>query len=242
MQLPPSKLPGTGTTIFTVMSQLAVEHQAINLSQGFPDFDAPSGLLDRVSHYLNHGANQYAPMAGLPALREAVAAKIHRLYGCSVSPDTEITISSGATVALYSAIQAFVQPGDEVIVFDPAYDSYDPAVKLAGGRCRHVPMQGTAFTVDWDQVRDTISARTRMIILNTPHNPTGSILTEVDMRALADCVQDTDILLLGDEVYEHIIFDGESHQSLLLYDDLAARSLVVSSFGKTYHATGWKMG
>lgn len=242
MQLPPSKLPGTGTTIFTVMSQLALEHGAINLSQGFPDFEAPKGLLDRVSHYLNSGANQYAPMAGLPALREGLAEKILGLYGRKVDPDAEITVTSGATVALYTAIQTFVQPRDEVIVFDPAYDSYDPAVALAGGRCIHLPLQGPDFTVDWDRVRDAISPKTRLIILNTPHNPTGSILKHADMRALSDCVEGTDILLLGDEVYEHIIFDGEVHESLLRHEDLAERSLVVSSFGKTYHATGWKIG
>ena len=242
MHLPPSKLPGTGTTIFTVMSQLAAEYDAINLSQGFPDFSAPRELLDRVTHHLNGGLNQYAPMAGLPALRHAIASKVQRVYGCQVDPETEVTVTSGATAALYCAIQAMVNSGDEVIMFDPAYDSYDPAVRLAGGVSVHLPMQGDQFAIDWDQVRDKVNPRTRMIILNSPHNPTGSILTQKDMDALAEIVRDSDILILGDEVYEHIIFDGHSHQSLLRHEQLAERSLVVSSFGKTYHATGWKVG
>ena len=237
-----SKLPDVGTTIFTVMSQLAGECGAINLSQGFPDFPAPAGLLDRVSHHLRAGNNQYAPMAGLPELRERIASKTEALYGRATDPDAEVTITSGATEALFSAIEAFVHPHDEVIVFDPAYDSYDPAIRLAGGRPIHIPMRSPDFEVDWDAVRTAVNPRTRMIVLNTPHNPTGAVLDRDDMQALTDIVRDTDILLLGDEVYEHIIFDGREHQSLLRSSELAERSLVVSSFGKTYHATGWKIG
>jgi methionine aminotransferase len=240
--LTPSKLPDVGTTIFTVMSQLALDCGAINLSQGFPDFPAPAGLVERVARHLRAGHNQYAPMAGLPALREAIAAKTAALYGRSTDPETEVTVTSGATEALFSAIMAFVHPGDEVVVFDPAYDSYDPAIRLAGGRAIHVPLRGGDFSMDWDRVADTLSERTRMIVLNTPHNPTGAVLGDSDMAALADILGDRDIVLLGDEVYEHIIFDGRAHASLLRYPDLARRSLVVSSFGKTFHITGWKIG
>lgn len=237
-----SKLPDVGTTIFTVMSQLAAEHGAVNLSQGFPDFSAPTELLERVSHHLNAGHNQYAPMSGVPELREAIAVKIARLYGRRVDPVTEVTVTSGATEALFCAIQAFVHPGDEVIVFDPAYDSYEPAVRLAGGHTLHIPLVPPAFSVDWQRVRDALTARTRMIILNSPHNPTGATLAAADLQTLAEIVRDRPLVILGDEVYEHIIFDNLRHESLLRVDELAARSLVVSSFGKTYHATGWKIG
>jgi methionine aminotransferase len=237
-----SKLPDVGTTIFTVMSQLAAEHGAINLSQGFPDFPAPAGLLDRVSHHLQAGHNQYAPMSGLPALRVQIARKTLALYGRSVDPDTEVTVTSGATEALFCAIQAIVQPGDEVLCLDPAYDSYDPAIRLAGGRPVHVPLRQPDFGVDWERVQAAMTPRTRLLILNSPHNPTGAVLSAADMAALAALVRDSRILLLGDEVYEHIIFDGRRHESLLRYPELAERSLVVSSFGKTYHATGWKIG
>ncbi len=237
-----SKLPDVGTTIFTVMSALAAECGALNLSQGFPDFPVPAGLLDRVIHHLRAGHNQYAPMAGLPALRVQVALKVESLYGRRTDPDTEVTITSGATAALYTAIQAVVGPGDEVLCFDPAYDCYDPAVRLAGGRPVHLALRAPGFTVDWDQVRDALTPRTRLIILNSPHNPTGSVLTAGDLAALGELVRDTRILLLGDEVYEHIIFDGRRHESLHRYPELRARSFVVSSFGKTYHATGWKTG
>jgi methionine aminotransferase len=242
MKLPDSKLPDQGTTIFTVMSNLANEHDAINLSQGFPDFDAPEGLLERVEHHLRAGRNQYAPMAGAPELRQQIALKTARLYGCSIDAESEVTVTSGATVALFSAIEAFVQAGDEVIVFDPAYDSYDPAIRLAGGRPVHIPLVIPDFHVDWDRVAKTINPKTRMIVLNTPHNPTGAVLNEQDMQILRELVADTDIILLGDEVYEHIIFDGRQHQSLLRHPELAERSIVVSSFGKTFHMTGWKIG
>ncbi|MFW2405659.1 MAG: pyridoxal phosphate-dependent aminotransferase [Gammaproteobacteria bacterium] len=242
MQTPSSKLPGLGTTIFTVMSQLAADCGAINLSQGFPDFEPPEALLDRVRHHLRAGRNQYAPMAGVPELRRQIAAKTERMYARRTDADTEVTVTSGATEALYTAITAFTHPGDEVIVFDPAYDSYDPAITLAGGRAIHIPLLAPDFRIDWNRVADAINARTRMIVLNTPHNPTGSVLDDADMRALASLVEPTDILLLGDEVYEHIIFDGRTHASLLRYPELANRSLVVSSFGKTFHMTGWKIG
>ncbi len=237
-----SKLPDVGTTIFTVMSQLATEHGAINLSQGFPDFPAPAGLLDRVSHHLRAGHNQYAPMGGLPALRAQIAHKTLALYGRSVDPDSEVTVTSGATEALFCAIEAVVRPGDEVLCLDPAYDSYDPAIRLAGGHAVHIPLRQPEFSVDWDRVRSAITPRTRLLILNSPHNPTGAVLSAEDMAVLTELVRGTRLLLLGDEVYEHIIFDDRRHESLLRYLELAERSLVVSSFGKTYHATGWKIG
>ena len=242
----PSKLPNVGTTIFTVMSQLAAECDAINLSQGFPSFDPPAALLERVSFYLNQGANQYAPMPGVPALRQAITEKVAVLYGRNIDCETDVTVCTGATEGLFSAVQAAVRPGDEVIVFDPAYDSYEPAVSLAGGHTRHIPLlisdNGADFAVDWQQLRDTVNDRTRLIILNFPHNPTGAILSAGDLDTLADILRGTDILLLSDEVYEHIVFDGVSHQSLLRHDELWQRSFVISSFGKTYHATGWKVG
>lgn len=241
-----SKLPNVGTTIFEVMTQLSNAEGAINLSQGFPSFDPPQGLLERVQHYLANGANQYAPMPGVPALREAIAEKVERLYGRSVSTDAEITVSDGATEGLFSTIHAVVRPGDEVIVFDPAYDSYEPAVDLAGGTTRHLPLVRTEsrpdFHIDWQQLKDAMSAKTRLIILNFPHNPTGAILRAEDLDRLAEVVRDTDVYLLSDEVYEHIVFDGEKHLSLLMHDELWQRSFVVSSFGKTYHCTGWKVG
>lgn len=237
-----SKLPDVGTTIFTVMSQLADECDAINLSQGFPDFAAPDALLERVTHHLRVGHNQYAPMSGIAELRLQIAAKTRQLYGHAVDPDTEVTVTSGATEALFSAIEAFVHSGDQVIVFDPAYDAYDPAIRLAGGQAIHIPMLAPKFEIDWNRVADAICDKTRMIILNTPHNPTGSVLDSEDMRSLAHLVRDTDIVLLGDEVYEHIIFDGRAHESLLRSPELSRRSLVISSFGKTNHATGWKIG
>jgi methionine aminotransferase len=237
-----SKLPDVGTTIFTVMSELAADCGAINLSQGFPDFSAPPELLERVAHHLRAGHNQYAPMPGVPELREQIALKTERLYGRRTDPVTGITVTSGATEALFCAIQAFVGPGDEVIVFDPAYDSYEPATRLAGGRTVHVPLLAPAFSVDWQRVRNALTPRTRMIVLNSPHNPTGAVLSAADLDTLAEIVRDRPIVLLGDEVYEHIIFDGLRHESLLRHPELAERSLVVSSFGKTYHATGWKIG
>jgi methionine aminotransferase len=237
-----SKLPDVGTTIFTVMSQLAAECDAINLSQGFPYFSAPAALLERVSVHLRAGDNQYAPMSGVPVLLQQIADKTERLYGRRTDPETEVTVTSGATEALFCAVQAFVHAGDEVIVFDPAYDSYEPAVRLAGGHTVHVPLAPPTFSVDWERVRSALTPRTRMIILNSPHNPTGAVLDATDMAALAETLGERPVIVLSDEVYEHIIFDGRRHESLLRYPQLAARSLVVSSFGKTYHATGWKIG
>ena len=241
-EVPPSKLPRVGTTIFSVMSQLAAEHGALNLSQGFPDFDGPQALLDRVTHHLNQGRNQYAPMTGVPALRQAIAASVAASYGRQVDPDTEVTVTSGATEALFCAIQALVRTGDEVIVFDPAYDSYEPAVELAGGRCVRLPLAGPEFRPDWQQVRDHINPRTRLLIVNTPHNPTGSIWSADDLQELEQLVVAHGLWVLSDEVYEHIVFDGKVHQSMHRSAALAERSLVVSSFGKTYHVTGWKLG
>jgi methionine aminotransferase len=235
-----------GTTIFTVMSQLALDCNAINLSQGFPSFEPPDDLLSLIEHYLRSGANQYAPMPGVPALRAAIAAKVAGLYGRSADADTEITVCDGATEGLFSSIQAIVRPGDDVIVFDPAYDSYEPAITLAGGRTVHIPLtsagDGFDFHIDWQRLADTVSEKTRLIVLNFPQNPIGSILAAADLDSLAESVRDTEILLLSDEVYEHIVFDGARHQSMLMHDELWQRSLVISSFGKTYHATGWKVG
>jgi methionine transaminase len=241
-----SKLPDVGTTIFAVMSQLAQECNAINLSQGFPSFDPDPELLRLIDHYLHAGANQYAPMPGVPPLRRAIAAKVERLYGRPVDENTEVTVCTGATEGLFSAIQALVRAGDEVIVFDPAYDSYEPAVTLAGGLVRHIPLAAsgsdTAFRIDWERLADTLNERTRLIILNFPQNPTGAVLSPDDLDRLAETMRDSPAYLLSDEVYEHIIFDGVAHQSLLRHDELWRRSLVLSSFGKTYHATGWKVG
>ena len=236
-----SKLPHVGTTIFTIMSKLAAETGAINLSQGYPDFDGPRELLDRVSHYLRSGYNQYPPMAGIAPLREAIAGKVASLYGLAPDSETEVTVTSGATEALFCAINAVIRPGDEALVFDPCYDSYEPAVTLAGGACRHVPLSAPDFRVDWDRVRDAVRPNTRLIIINTPHNPTGATWDESDIDALRAVVAERDLYLLADEVYEHIVFDGRRHVGLARYPDLFARSFVVSSFGKTYHVTGWKV-
>jgi methionine aminotransferase len=237
-----SKLPDVGTTIFTVMSKLALEHGAINLSQGFPDFDGPPELLARAVHHLTHGHNQYAPMPGVPALREQIVRKVAALYGRNVDMEAEVTVTAGATEAIFCAITAVVRPGDEVIVFDPAYDCYEPAVTLAGGVTVHVPLVLPAFVPDWDRVRDAVTQRTRLLIINTPHNPTGSIWRAADMEALCDLARDHRFYVVGDEVYEHIVFDGARHESLLRFPELYARSFVVSSFGKTFHTTGWKTG
>lgn len=236
-----SKLPTVGTTIFTVMSRLAAECGAINLSQGFPDFEADRALFDAVHRAMLAGRNQYAPMAGMPELRQGVADKVAALYGARYDVEEEVTITAGATQAIFTAIAAFVRPGDEVIVFEPVYDSYVPAVETVGGRAVYSRLSFPDYRPDWDHVRTLIGPRTRMIIVNTPHNPSGSLLTAGDMAALCELVRDTDIVVLGDEVYEHICFEGE-HQSLCRHPELAARSLVVSSFGKTYHITGWKIG
>jgi methionine aminotransferase len=240
--LPESKLPRVGTTIFTVMSRLAAECGAINLSQGFPDFDPPRRLVDLVGEAMRCGRNQYAPMAGAPELLEAISAKVRDLYGCDVDAESGVTVTSGATEALFAAIHSVVRPGDEVILLEPAYDSYEPAVELAGGRALRIPLLRPGFTVDWERVRATLSSRTRLVIVNSPHNPTGAILAPSDLDALAGMLDRSDAFLLADEVYEHMVFDGRAHASLLTRPQLAARSFVVSSFGKTFHCTGWKVG
>ena len=236
-----SKLPDVGTTIFTVMSKMAQEHGAINLSQGFPDFDCPERLKDLVSHYLNDRRNQYPPMAGIPALRQAISRKVDTLYGFAADHETEVTVTSGATEALFDAVQASVQAGDEVIMFDPAYDSYEPAILMAGGIPVRVPLQLPDYSIDWNRVADSLTSRTRLIIINTPHNPCGVTLAPSDLDALAELIKDTAILVLSDEVYEHMVFDGEQHLSVLSHPLLRERSFAVFSFGKTYHATAWKL-
>ncbi|GAB2791757.1 pyridoxal phosphate-dependent aminotransferase [Dyella kyungheensis] len=237
-----TKLPKVGTTIFTVMSQLAVEHKAVNLGQGFPDFEPPQPLRDAITRAMAEGRNQYAPGIGLQPLREQIALKTERLYGHKLDPNTEITVTSGATEALFAAIAAVVRAGDEVIVFDPAYDSYEPAIELQGARAVHIPLQAPSFGIDWQRVRDAVTPKTRMILINSPHNPTGAVLSAADLDELAAIVRDTEIVVLSDEVYEHIVYDGAQHESVLRHAELAARSFVVSSFGKTYHCTGWKLG
>ena len=237
-----SKLPRVGTTIFTQMSQLSSAHAAINLGQGFPDFEVPPFLLDALARAMRVGHNQYAPMSGVPELREAIAAKIAELYGRRVDADAEITVTSGATEAIFCAVQAVVHAGDEVIVLDPCYDSYEPAIELAGARAVHVPLVEPDFHVDWQRVRAAITPRTRMLIVNSPNNPTGAVFSAADLDALAEVLRDTAVIVLSDEVYEHIVFDAAAHQSVLRHPELAARSFVVSSFGKTYHCTGWKLG
>lgn len=224
------------------MSALATEHNAVNLSQGFPDFEVSRELIDRVYHYMREGFNQYAPMPGVPELREAIAAKVESMYGRKYNVQEEITVMPGATPALYSAITAVIRPGDEVIVFDPAYDSYRPAVELCGGVTVAAPLTSSTFAPDWGLVRSMVNERTKLIVINTPHNPTGTVWSESDMRELIAIVRDTDILILSDEVYEHIIFDGLEHQSVIRFSELAERSFAVFSFGKTFHATGWKTG
>ncbi|MBD8602366.1 pyridoxal phosphate-dependent aminotransferase [Pseudomonas sp. CFBP 8771] len=237
-----SKLPNVGTTIFTTMSQLAAQTGALNLSQGFPDFDGPPALLEAVGRHVLAGHNQYSPMTGLPALREQVAIKVERLYRRTVNAETEITITPGATQAIFCAIQAVIRPGDEVIVFDPCYDSYEPSVELAGGTCVHVQLDAENFTIDWQRLSDAITARTRMIIINTPHNPSGALISAAELDRLAALIADRDIYILSDEVYEHLVFDGVAHASVLAHERLYERAFVVSSFGKTYHVTGWKTG
>ncbi len=237
-----TKLPKVGTTIFTVMSQLAAEHGAVNLGQGFPDFAVPQRLVDELADAMRAGHNQYAPMTGVPVLRQAIAAKVLRCYGAEVNADTEITVTSGATEAIFNAIHAVVRPGEEVIVLDPAYDCYEPAIDLAGAKAVHVALDPRTFAVDWQKVQDAITPRTRLLMINSPHNPSGAMLGEDDLRQLAGILRGTDIFLVSDEVYEHIVFDGRRHESVLRYPELAARAFVISSFGKTYHCTGWKIG
>lgn len=237
-----SKLPNVGTTIFTRMSQLAADVGAINLSQGFPDFDGPQALREAVARHVMEGRNQYSPMTGLPALRQQVAAKLARSYGVQRDADSEITITPGATEAIFCAVQALIHPGDEAIVLDPCYDSYEPSVELAGGRCVHVPLALPDFAVDWQRLADAITPRTRLIFLNSPHNPSGALLTCADLDKLAELIRGRDIHVISDEVYEHLIYDGQRHASVLAHDELYQRAFVVSSFGKTYHVTGWKTG
>lgn len=237
-----SKLPGVGVTIFTVMSRLAAEHGAINLSQGFPDFEVDDDLIGLVHRHMREGRNQYAPMQGVMALRERIAEKTRVLYGAVYDPATEITVTSGATEALFAAIASVVRPGDEVIVFEPAYDSYVPAITLAGGSPVYCRLRHPGYSIDWDEVKDAITPRTRLVVINSPHNPAGSVLSASDLDALADVVAGAGVMVLSDEVYEHIIFDGACHESMARRPELAARSFVVSSFGKTYHTTGWKVG
>lgn len=236
-----TKLPKVGTTIFSVMSQLAMEHKAVNLGQGFPDFEPPEALREAVARAMAEGRNQYAPGIGTQPLREQIALKTERLYGHRVDANTEITVTSGATEAIFAAIAAIVRAGDEVIVFDPAYDCYEPAIELQGARTVHIPLTVPAFAIDWQRVRDAVTAKTRMILINSPHNPSGAVLSAADLDELAAIVRDTGIVVLSDEVYEHIVY-GAPHQSVLRHAELAARSIVVSSFGKTYHCTGWKVG
>ena len=236
-----SKLPDIGTTIFTVMSRMAQEYGAINLSQGFPDFDCPPRLRELVSFYLNDRKNQYPPMTGIPQLREQIAAKVRSLYGVIADMDQEVTVTSGGTEALFDAIQATVSTGDEVIVFDPAYDSYGPGIALAGGVTVHIPLSLPDFRIDWNLVKERINERTRMIIINTPHNPSGAIMSRQDIDTLAELTRNREIYVLSDEVYEHMVFDGGVHESVLRHEELRQRSFAVFSFGKTYHATGWKL-
>lgn len=236
------RLPSVGTTIFTVMSRLAAERGAINLSQGFPDFDCDPALVDAVAGHMRAGRNQYAPMQGVLPLREAIAGMYEALHGRRYDPETEITVTSGGTEALFDAVAAVLHPGDEAIVLAPCYDSYVPAIELNGGVPVVVPLEYPDYAIDWDAVRTAVTPRTRLLILNSPHNPAGAVLDAADIGALHALTEGTRIAIVGDEVYEHIIFDGAQHESLAKYPALAARSFVVGSFGKTYHVTGWKVG
>jgi methionine aminotransferase len=237
-----SRLPDVGTSIFTVMSKMALDYGAINLSQGFPDFMIDEKIISLVHKYMLEGHNQYAPMPGTPALRNSIAEVILKTYGRRVDPDTQITITSGATESTYSVIAALIAPGDEVIIFDPSYDSYNPAVRLNGGVPVHINLNAGDFSIDWPTVRSKINKRTRMIIINTPHNPSGAVLHEHDLEELEKIALEHGLLVLSDEVYERLIYDGLTHQSILRYPGLAEQSLAVFSFGKTFHATGWKVG
>jgi methionine transaminase len=237
-----SKMPKQETSIFAVMSALALEHKAINLSQGFPDFDLSAQLIDLVHKYMKKGKNQYAPMTGIPELREQISWKVESLYGAKYDFQKEINITAGATQALHTAIAATINEGDEVIVFEPAYDSYVPVVKMHGGIVKFAQLKLPDYHIDWDEVKKLITSRTRMIIINSPHNPTGSILYEADLKMLDKLTRNTDIIILSDEVYEHLIYDNIQHESICRYSELIQRSYVVVSFGKTFHATGWKLG
>ncbi|WP_395648626.1 pyridoxal phosphate-dependent aminotransferase [Thermomonas sp.] len=237
-----TKLPKVGTTIFTVMSQLAAQHGAVNLGQGFPDFPVPARLVEALTRAMQAGHNQYSMMTGIPALRQAIASKTARCYDWMPDVDAEITVTSGATEAIFNAIHAVVRAGEEVIVLDPCYDCYEPAIELAGATAVHVALNPQTFAPDWDAVRAAITPRTRMLMINSPHNPSGAMFSAADMQALIALLDGTDIILLSDEVYEHIVFDGARHESALLYPQLRQRAFVISSFGKTYHCTGWKLG
>ncbi len=243
-----SKMPNIETSIFTEMSVMANQHQAINLSQGFPEFDTPAFLKDKINQAISEGRNQYSPSNGLPELLTQIADMVHRQYQTHLTDEQKlnglnnVTITSGATEALWVAIQALVRPNDEVIIFDPAYDSYEPAIELAGGTCRHITLDTPSYAINWSQVEQSINAKTRAIIVNSPHNPTGSILSESDLNTLQGLVEKYDLYVISDEVYEHMTFDGLRHESVLRYPELFQRAFVVSSFGKTFHCTGWKMG
>ncbi|HEX5001173.1 MAG TPA: methionine aminotransferase [Bacteroidia bacterium] len=237
-----TKLHKTGTTIFTVMSALAAEHKAINLSQGFPDFKVAPDLIALIAKNFKAGHNQYAPMAGVPGLREQIASKMKSLYSANYDPETEVTVTAGGTQAIYSAISAIIREGDEVIVFEPAYDCYVPAIELNGGIPVHIQLKTPDYHIDWNEVKKMVNQRTRMIIINTPHNPTGAVLSARDMAQLEKLTVNTDIVIVSDEVYEHVVFDGYEHQSIARFPKLAERSFIIFSFGKTYHATGWKVG
>lgn len=237
-----TKFPSVKTTIFSQMSQLASEHEALNLSQGFPDFDCHKTLIKEVDKAMHKGLNQYAPMAGVLALRERISALESRFYSADYNPESEITITAGATQALFTAILSIVRPGDEVIIFDPSYDCYAPAVDLAGGDCKHIPLQAPDYSIPWDAVKKFITQNTKLIIINTPHNPSGSIMSAADLEKLQRLVAGTDVIILSDEVYEHIVYDGYEHQSIARFPQLAERSFIVRSFGKSFHTTGWKVG
>jgi methionine aminotransferase len=237
-----SKLPEVGLTIFSEMTNLALRHGAINLSQGFPDFDTHAELKDLVDKHIRRGQNQYAPMQGVGALRERIAEKVRDMYGAGYNPESEITITTGGTEAIYAAITAVVHPGDEVILFEPAYDCYAPIIRLSGGRPVYAKLEFPSYRVDWESFRRLLSPKTRLVLLNFPHNPTGAVLSAEDLAVLADILRPTAALILSDEVYEHIVFDGRSHQGMSRHPELRERSFVVSSFAKTYHTTGWKIG
>jgi methionine aminotransferase len=237
-----SKLPDTGTTIFSVMSSMAAEYGAINLSQGFPNYSSQPRLFELVKKYMDGGYNQYALMQGALPLREAIAVKVRKCHSRSIDPETEVCITAGATQAVYTAIQAVVHPGDDVIVFDPAFDIYVPSVQLAGGRAVRIPLSPPRFGIDWQRVRDAITPRTKAVILNSPHNPTGAVLNDADISELKSLVSAHDLYIISDEVYEHLVFDGSRHESMLLYDELYERCIACFSFGKTFHNTGWKVG
>jgi methionine aminotransferase len=237
-----SRLPEVGTSIFTVMSKMALDHNAINLSQGFPDFPVSEELIELIYQNMRQGNNQYAPMPGAPALKQSIAKVVKETYSRPTDPDTDIIITAGGTEALYSAITAFIRPGDEVIVLDPAYDSYDPSIRLNGGVPVHINLKAPSFYVPWDEVRSKVNARTKAIMINTPHNPTGSVMSPEDMKTLESIAVENDIIVISDEVYERLIYEDKKHESVLKYPDLSKRSVACFSFGKTFHATGWKVG